>query len=79
MRYFNGRGWQEFDELPGDVVLLVRSVGIDNVRILEDALREQKIPHFMAAERKDDVSFYVQEEQRDEIEIQIKLYLSQHG
>ena len=59
MRYFRGGDWQEFDALPDDATLLVRSVGTDNVSKVEDVLREQKIPYFMAAERKDYVRFYL--------------------
>ncbi|HLD39910.1 MAG TPA: hypothetical protein VJB13_02105 [Candidatus Nanoarchaeia archaeon] len=77
MRYFRGGDWQEFDALPDDATLLVRSVGTDNVSKVEDVLREQKIPYFMAAERKDDVRFYVEKERRDEIEKVVREYLKQ--
>ena len=77
MRYFRGGDWQEFDQLPDDATLLVSSMGTDNVRKVEDVLREQKITYFMAAERKDDVSFYVQEGQRNEVERIVRQYLSQ--
>ena len=74
-KYFRGGDWIEFDFLPEDSVLLVRSVGLENVRKIEDALRSQQIPYFMAAERKDDVSFYVQKENRNDIEGLVKNYL----
>ena len=77
MRYFRGGDWQEFDALPDDATLLVRSLGTDNVSKVEDVLREQKIPYFMAAERKDDVRFYVEKERRDEIEKVVREYLKQ--
>jgi hypothetical protein len=79
MKYFRGGDWQEFDGLPDDAVLLVRSVGTKNVQKVEDALREQNISYFMAAERKDDVQFYVKKESRDEIEKAVRQYLIQHG
>lgn len=67
-RYFHGGSWQECegDKLPKDASLLVRSVGTENVRDLEEGIRAYKqetgrdIPYIMAAERKDDVEFYVQ-------------------
>ena len=77
MRYFRGGDWQEFDALPDDATLLVRSLGTDNVSKVEDVLREQKIPYFMAAERKDDVRFYVEKERRDENEKVVREYLKQ--
>jgi len=67
VRYFHGRSWQECDgdKLPKDASLLVRSVGTDNVRDLEEGIRAYEsqtgkvVPYIMAAERKDDVQFYV--------------------
>ncbi len=62
--------------MPDDAVLLVRSIGTDNVKRLEDALLEQKVPYFIGAARKDEVSFYVQRERRDEVERLVKDYLT---
>lgn len=76
MRYFRGGDWQEFNGLPDDAVLLVHSVGTDNVKKIEEALQNQRVSYFMGAARKDDVSFYVQKERRDEVERLVKDYLA---
>ncbi|MEK6899907.1 MAG: hypothetical protein AABX05_02170 [Nanoarchaeota archaeon] len=79
MRYFKGESWQEMSELPDDAVLLVRSTGLDYVRKVEEALRNQKIPYFIAAERKDEVNFYVEKDRRDDFEKLVKAYLLKHN
>ena len=76
MRYFRGRDWQEFEELPDDAVLLVRSVGLKHVDMTSQALREYAIPYFTAAEYKDNVQFYVQKERLNEVEKLVKEYFA---
>ncbi len=76
MRYFRGGDWQEYDELPDDSVLLVRSVGLEHVARTNEALMKHKIPYFTGALRKDDVNFYVQKERRDEIEQLVRQYFA---
>ena len=78
MRYFRGGDWQEVEALPEETTLLVHSVGVDNVRKVNDALGKNEIPYYTAAERKDEVRFYVQRERRDEVELLVKQYFAQH-
>lgn len=65
IKYFHGGSWGEVSGLPSDSSLLVRSVGTENVRDIEEGIRAYKqeigknVPYIMAAERKDDVEFYV--------------------
>lgn len=66
MRYFDS-GWNEWDGIPDDAKFLVRAVGTYHVQVISDALRENGFPYFTAASRKDDVSFYVQEDRFEEI------------
>lgn len=71
--YFRGDSWEQVGGLPDDAVLLVRSVGTENVRDVTegirayDAAKGKQTLYFMAAERKDDVKFYVKKDEVKDI------------
>ena len=71
--YFHGGSWQECGGLPDDASFLVRSLGTENVRDIEDGIRAYKettgkdVSYIMAAERKDDVEFYVPKDKVQEL------------
>lgn len=65
-KYYDS-AYKEQPGLPDDSKLLVRAVGSDFIRQIEEGLRRLDCPYFTALRRRDDVDFYVPKDRHEEV------------